>query len=439
MRGDLPADLLEEVPGELPTTAPMATAMVTPAVPPVRQVAAPAQVPPLFCPLGAPLGAGLGSGQLGSACRGGPAPTASPYWDVLPPRTGPGTGKFVNAAAFLGRAPELLEPPPEARGGAATATAKWLLGQRRAEAALRLLPLSTDPEALEAATLRLRCLAMLRRYRAASEELATVAPILGDGTPFEARLLAARLPMLLNSADAFQSMGLLLQLAQQIQQGMLVGSGEGGSVTIGERLQLFQLLSHAALAAGHGGVAASAMLAAARTGADGAGELYAALGRHYTAAGNVKAATEAFRLASKAGRQEDTVSARLDRGLLAVACSDYKGARAHFEAAADTAAEAIAGAGALNAASVIVDEAVSAESNLAVCQLYLCRLREGVRRLEALVKRDPVLYLRQSVAQNLSALYEFLPDVKQRRMVLLEILEAYQLGDVEARFIEQPT
>mmetsp|Transcript_75007 Transcript_75007/g.242625 ORF Transcript_75007/g.242625 Transcript_75007/m.242625 type:complete len:101 (+) Transcript_75007:186-488(+) len=81
---------------------------------------------------------------------------------------------------------------------------------------------------------------------------------------------------------------------------------------------------------------------------------------------------------------------------------------------------------------------VEGRNNLSVCQLSARQLQEAVDGLEALVRRAPVLFLKQGVAQNLSSLYEFLPDSKGRRMTLRELADAFQLDDMDPRAIEQP-
>lgn len=337
---------------------------------------------------------------------------------------------FPRAEAFLGRPVELHGPED---GATPLAQATWLFHQRRVEAALRLLPPAADAEA---AVLRVRCLVALRRHATAGEELSRLADTLGEKLPFQARLLAAQMPLMQTPADPFRAMGMLQALASTASSGL-------GSASPFERLQLLRLLSHAALCAGHGDVAAATISSAAMSveGQAEGSQLFALMGRHFAAAGDVVAAEEAFDRADAAGRGPDSASALLDRGLLLVAQGSSESAREVLERAASATRAALdeaAQRGPLSPWSAQVDEVIAAESNLAVCRLPARQLREAVSGLEALVRRDPTLFLRQSVAQNLSSLYEFLPDCKQRRAVLRELVDAFQLVDIEPKSFEQP-
>mmetsp|Transcript_87030 Transcript_87030/g.280918 ORF Transcript_87030/g.280918 Transcript_87030/m.280918 type:complete len:578 (-) Transcript_87030:141-1874(-) len=438
MRGDLPADLLDEVPGELPTAAPhssvaMVATLIMPLSPPGRPIEQ----------------AGAAAAAPAAAVAAGAAAAAAAVADFAPPdRAVLGLGRsldnifggslasgtYPKAEAFLGHPIELPRPPPESSTDE-VAVARWLLEQRRAESALRLLRKAAEPVSSEVALLRIRSLVALRQYQNAAEELAqfksTGAP------PFEAQLIAAQLPLLMTPPDPAHAMGLLLDLAQNLRAEVRSGNGQAPS---GKQLQILCLLSHAALAAGHGGIASSEIQdAVADVGEALSAELYALLGRHFTAEGNISAAEDAFALATKSGRSPDSPGALLDLGLVTVARGDSCSAISHFEAAASEAVKAlIAVSVAAMPWSTSVDAAVSAQNNLSVCQLSARQLQEAVDGLEALVRRAPVLFLKQGVAQNLSSLYEFLPDSKGRRMTLRELADAFQLDDMDPRAIEQP-
>mmetsp|Transcript_87034 Transcript_87034/g.280948 ORF Transcript_87034/g.280948 Transcript_87034/m.280948 type:complete len:562 (-) Transcript_87034:247-1932(-) len=349
MRGDLPADLLDEVPGELPTAAPhssvaMVATLIMPLSPPGRPIEQ----------------AGAAAAAPAAAVAAGAAAAAAAVADFAPPdRAVLGLGRsldnifggslasgtYPKAEAFLGHPIELPRPPPESSTDE-VAVARWLLEQRRAESALRLLRKAAEPVSSEVALLRIRSLVALRQYQNAAEELAqfksTGAP------PFEAQLIAAQLPLLMTPPDPAHAMGLLLDLAQNLRAEVRSGNGQAPS---GKQLQILCLLSHAALAAGHGGIASSEIQdAVADVGEALSAELYALLGRHFTAEGNISAAEDAFALATKSGRSPDSPGALLDLGLVTVARGDSCSAISHFEAAAS---EAVMGcsSGALTPAS----------------------------------------------------------------------------------------
>lgn len=405
---DPPMDLTEEVPGEPPTLVPMSASISS-----------------------QPSGQQTVTGHLREVTSAS-TPFAPPLRSSSSPR----------AEAFLGR-PIALPVLPAFNPGDLEA-ARWLMTHRRYEKALEKLGMSLVqdrqvPNTVETSILRFRCLVALKRYQAAAEEAAKISSTQGDATPFEVRLLAAHLPFLLNSADAVPTLGMLQELAQRTRsqrgrQPQVAADGADEVMpTFSEWLQVLRTLSHVALAAGHGDVALTELKATIDTGSSCTplqrSRLQSLLGRHCVSAGDTAAASQAFERARQEA-PEDRATALLDRGLLAVGEADYAAAKAHY---AEASAVAISAA---RSDCTAVDQAVSAENNLAVCRLYTKELRQGVQGLEAFIRRDPAMFLRSSVAQNLSALYEFLPDSANRRVVLRELAAAFNLQDLDAKSFE---
>mmetsp|Transcript_87033 Transcript_87033/g.280940 ORF Transcript_87033/g.280940 Transcript_87033/m.280940 type:complete len:569 (-) Transcript_87033:141-1847(-) len=429
MRGDLPADLLDEVPGELPTAAPhssvaMVATLIMPLSPPGRPIEQ----------------AGAAAAAPAAAVAAGAAAAAAAVADFAPPdRAVLGLGRsldnifggslasgtYPKAEAFLGHPIELPRPPPESSTDE-VAVARWLLEQRRAESALRLLRKAAEPVSSEVALLRIRSLVALRQYQNAAEELAqfksTGAP------PFEAQLIAAQLPLLMTPPDPAHAMGLLLDLAQNLRAEVRSGNGQAPS---GKQLQILCLLSHAALAAGHGGIASSEIQdAVADVGEALSAELYALLGRHFTAEGNISAAEDAFALATKSGRSPDSPGALLDLGLVTVARGDSCSAISHFEAAAS---EAVMGcsSGALTPASTHDNKKGEGVDRGECCRDALVHFRGCCR-----VGAEQPLSL-PAVGSAIARSRGRIGSVG-RRMTLRELADAFQLDDMDPRAIEQP-
>lgn len=415
MAGDLPADSLEEVPGEPPTTVPIASQMVSPAVAaegrtmargPARQLLQPPAAGGAFQPLARP----------------GPVV---------------GDGAFARAEAFLGAPPRPAQAPevPGAVPGGLEA-AHWLFRHRRVEQALKLLGgvEKTFGGSAEAAFLRVRCLVALRRLPPAAEALARLKTSTDVATwPLDLRVIEAQAPALLKPGDAGQALQALKRL-QDLATALPAASG----AAFGHQAQLLRAISRTALAAGHGDVATAALRetideVAAGGRSEESRRLRSMLARHHIAAGNNAAAAEELELASRG--QAPSTTALLDAGYLWVAGG-------HYVAAISKLSEAVSAASALQASAEededAVDELVSAENNLAVCRLYTQELRQAIAGLEAFVRRDPARFLRQCVAQNLSALYEFTTDAPARRAALRELAEAYQLEDIDPKTFEQP-
>lgn len=62
-----------------------------------------------------------------------------------------------------------------------------------------------------------------------------------------------------------------------------------------------------------------------------------------------------------------------------------------------------------------------ANNNAAVCLLYLGRLKDSLRQLEAMVQQDPAHYLHESVLFNLTTMYELESSRSaQKKQALLE-------------------
>ena len=68
-------------------------------------------------------------------------------------------------------------------------------------------------------------------------------------------------------------------------------------------------------------------------------------------------------------------------------------------------------------------------NNLAVCSLYLGRLKEALQHLETLIQRDPVSNLHEGVVLNLCTLYELESSRAMTKKQTLLGLVALHKGD----------
>lgn len=79
--------------------------------------------------------------------------------------------------------------------------------------------------------------------------------------------------------------------------------------------------------------------------------------------------------------------------------------------------------------SVARSPPVQAHNNAAVCLLYLGRLKDSLRQLEALVRQDPAHCLHESVLFNLTTMYELESSRSaQKKQALLEAVASKE-GD----------
>ncbi|XP_077990906.1 trafficking protein particle complex subunit 12-like [Glandiceps talaboti] len=68
-------------------------------------------------------------------------------------------------------------------------------------------------------------------------------------------------------------------------------------------------------------------------------------------------------------------------------------------------------------------------NNLAVCLLYVGRLKEALKALESLVHKDPTKYLQEGVLFNLCTMYELESSRSMhKKQVLLDLVSKYK-GD----------
>jgi tetratricopeptide (TPR) repeat protein len=106
--------------------------------------------------------------------------------------------------------------------------------------------------------------------------------------------------------------------------------------------------------------------------------------------GNLTAAEDAFRrLEGLVANADGSSLVRLHRGMLLMGSSQYAAALAEFEAAL-----------------AIEPNSPLAANNVAVCQLYCCRLNDAVGTLQDQLKRDPHANMHEVLVSNLANLYQ---------------------------------
>ena len=149
--------------------------------------------------------------------------------------------------------------------------------------------------------------------------------------------------------------------------------------------------------------------------------LLSLLGRLQLQLGNLEAADDAFsRLECLLRAPDETAAVRINRGLLAVANSQYEPALAEFKAALE-----------------MEPSSVLAANNLAVCQLYCCHLSEAVGTLESQLKADPKGSMHPTLVANLANLYQMTSpgaaqNFRDAKPTLEKIVQATAADDFDA-------
>lgn len=144
--------------------------------------------------------------------------------------------------------------------------------------------------------------------------------------------------------------------------------------------------------------------------------LLSGLGRIYLQIGNLAKATEYFQRAKEQERGSDSTQVNttnlMNNGFLAMCQNNFNEAYLSFKQAVD--------ADPLN---------TSAVNNMAVCCLYLGRLKEALKSLEALVHRDPTTNLHEGILFNLCTLYELESSrALHKKQALLDLVSKHK-GD----------
>ncbi|KAH9523371.1 Trafficking protein particle complex subunit 12 [Bulinus truncatus] len=121
-------------------------------------------------------------------------------------------------------------------------------------------------------------------------------------------------------------------------------------------------------------------------------ELLAGIGRIHLQMGNINEATRILKeVESECSKTDSTVSCHtlISRGLLAMCAANFFDAYQHFKSAVQ-----------------MQPHNTCAVNNMAVCSLYLGRLKDALNTLEQLVHSDPANTLHEGVLFNLCTLYE---------------------------------
>ncbi|KAG8232842.1 hypothetical protein J437_LFUL012646 [Ladona fulva] len=301
---------------------------------------------------------------------------------------------------------------------------------------------------------RLALLVRLRMFGAASDEAAAFDPCLdrpdlyfafrpelhgdrsGSVAPFALRLLIAELPAYLPSTGssgggcerAFDNLFAVLATVEKILLNLRRGLCEDGSQPLlseddrNKSLQLwserrkrvlFSITNCAVYAKDYELAVKTLQPMVEEAEAQGNGRsLRSALGRLLLQLGDVAGAEHHFALARKGspGTKADEVCELIDRGLVAVAQNAFREALQFFRKALQ-----------LDPGNVLVS------NNIAVCLLYLGRLRDALEVAEAAIEANPAQALHESVLLNVCTLYELRSACRARsKVAMLKLLATHK-------------
>ncbi|XP_049764255.1 trafficking protein particle complex subunit 12 [Schistocerca cancellata] len=260
---------------------------------------------------------------------------------------------------------------------------------------------------------------------------------IGSLAPFSFRLLLAELPQFLGKPqEALSRLHILLATVRKILRNLKIGLCEDGSpaeLSITDRTESQKLwkarearvlhsITNCAVYQKDYNLAVEVMellLAEPTCTGHHRRALQSALGRIFLQLGDVAGAERNFSIARELRQQSSGVSETspdlrelIDRGLMAVAQNAFQEAYECFQKA-----------------SGLDPDNIMLVNNMAVCLLYLGRLRDALMLMEGGVRANPARGLHESVLLNICTLYELQSSLcNQRKLGMLALLGRYK-GD----------
>ncbi|KAL4705456.1 hypothetical protein ACJJTC_007028 [Scirpophaga incertulas] len=250
----------------------------------------------------------------------------------------------------------------------------------------------------------------------------------GSLVPFSLRLLVAELPGHVGKPEeALERLVALQHVISQMLSNLNEGKTEDGSGNItseqdkmestrlwtGRETRVQHSIVNCAIAMKDFRLASHVLGRMTSPGAGGKRAQYSAMGRLWLAAGHIRAATRMFKLASEErslGCPTPDVREYVDCGLLDISYGKYQEAYNNFVKAADQ-----------EPTNIMV------ANNIAVCLLYMGRLKEAIGVLQKAINSAPERALNESLLVNLCTLYELESSkTNEKKLNLLRMLCKYK-------------
>ncbi|GFR21939.1 trafficking protein particle complex subunit 12 [Trichonephila clavata] len=252
----------------------------------------------------------------------------------------------------------------------------------------------------------------------------------GTMVPFPLRLLLAELPQYQgNSQIALDNLYQILNVIQKVLKNVQNGCAEDGSMIKlsdsrraasleiwgkRERRVLYSILN-CILSQKDYILAVSVVNILIEKSTEDTPQLYSALGRIYLQLGDVKYAHECFTKAvalSKQFSQDFLAEENINKALMAIAHNNNEEAYKFYE----------------KAFSICPNNAMLA-NNMAVCLLYMGRLKESLELLEKTIHNNPLSCLHDGLLFNICTLYELESSrCAQKKQAMLELVSKH-VGD----------
>lgn len=251
----------------------------------------------------------------------------------------------------------------------------------------------------------------------------------GSMVPFSLRILQAELPQYMGRPkDALDNLYELLRtccrIQKNLQDNLTEGGGEGEmtpenrlaaiELWISREVRLLYSIGNCFLGMKDYSLAVTVFKSIMDKDPSCAFNLLSGIGRIYLQLGDLETAQSYFKqVESKAtGDPNSLSSVVMNKGLLALSAGSYDEAHRHFIAATK-----------LDPYSSV------AINNVAVCLLYLGKLKEALSLLERIIWKDPQTNLQEGLLFNLCTIYELESSYSmQKKQKLLELVAQHR-GD----------
>ncbi|KAK3601536.1 hypothetical protein CHS0354_027678 [Potamilus streckersoni] len=252
----------------------------------------------------------------------------------------------------------------------------------------------------------------------------------GSMVPFGMRILHAELPHHLGrSQEALDRLYYMLAITQKIISHLDDGLAEDGSaIQISEQsrqvsrdlwqtreMQILYTIGNIFLSIKDFESALAIYEMLLDKNMDSKEELLSGIGRIYLQMGHVSKASEYFQKVVEESKKLDKESSNwesMNKGFLSMCSNNFSDAYEHFKMAVQ-----------------LEPNNTAAVNNMAVCCLYLGKLKDALKSLEALVHRDPDKNLHEGVLFNLCTLYELESSrALHKKQALLDLVSKHK-GD----------
>ncbi|CAG7828460.1 unnamed protein product [Allacma fusca] len=261
----------------------------------------------------------------------------------------------------------------------------------------------------------------------------------GSLVPFHFRLLAAEIPQYMRKiSDTLDKLTHILSIVQQIISNVTQGICEDGSpvqlederkekslqIWSKREVRVLYSLANAAIFCKDFNGALLYLTLLLQKDTEHEMQLKSSIGRLFLQFGDIASAERYLNLAaelSRANSETDRVDTLVDSGLLAISQNNYSDAFNSFK-------QALA----------IQPDNYMLTNNMAVCLVYLGKVKDALALMESTVKQNTPQLLQENVILNLSTIYELENSDGSKKNSLLKLISEYKGDGINLASLKMP-